>query len=116
MPFTETQRKRRGHAFLPPADIEIPPLGATDETKAANKLIPLHYFSAGGDWWVAELDREAGEAFGYVKLTAYPEGAEWGYFDLAELEQLNVLHGLVIIERDLYWTPRKFSEIAEARR
>jgi hypothetical protein len=34
-----------------------------------------------------------------------------GYTPLAELEELNARHGLVIVERDLFWQPRKFADI-----
>jgi hypothetical protein len=114
--ITETQRTRRGHGFAPPADTEVPGLYETESTATADKLIPLHYFCAAGDWWIAELDRETGKAYGYAKLTAHPEGAEWGYIDLAELEAINAHRGLVIVERDLYWQPRKFGDIKEAQR
>lgn len=109
--MSETQRARRGHDFMPPADLEVPALYATDGTPAEAKLILLHYFSAAGDWWIAELDQETGLAFGYARLAAFPEGAEWGYVSLPELEAVNAHHGLVIVERDLDWTPRKFGEI-----
>jgi hypothetical protein len=79
--MTETQRTRRGHAFLPPAaELEqIPALYETDHIQAEDKLIPLHYFSAAGDWWVAEIGMEDSQplAFGYVRLAGFPEGAEW---------------------------------------
>lgn len=107
----ETQRKRRGHNFLPPKSVKVPALMSTDGIPFAEKSIPLHYFSAAGDWWIAEADFDSGEAFGYVKLAAYPDGAEWGYIDLNELERLNVHHGLVIVERDMHWTQVKFGDI-----
>lgn len=113
MTMTETQRRRRGHAFLPPKDVlrRIPAIYATENTPAADKTVWVHYFAASGDWYLTELDQETGEAYGYVKLAAYPEGAEWGYFDLGELEQVSVFNGLVIVERDMHWTPVKFSEV-----
>lgn len=118
--MNETQRARRGHDFLPPADelAEIPALYETDGIPAEAKLIPLHYFAASGDWWIAEIGMEDGHpvAYGYARLASYPEGAEWGYADLAELEEVNAHHGLVIVERDLHWQPRKFGEITEAQR
>ena len=109
----ETQRKRRGHAFLPPKAVlaKIPKLYGTENTEAGDKIIWVHYFSASSDHYIAELDPETGEAYGYAKLAAYPEGAEWGYVSLPELEQVNVHHGLVIVERDMFWEPKKFSEI-----
>ena len=97
----ETQRKRRGHRFLPPKSVQVPMLMTTTGTAMADKVIPLHYFCASGDWYIAEADFSTGEAFGYAKLAAMPEMAEWGYIDLNELEQLNVHHGLVIVQRDV---------------
>jgi hypothetical protein len=113
--FTETQRKRRGHAFLPPENIlaKIPRLYGAE--KDDDPVVWLHYFCASGDWWVTEVDQRNWEAFGYAKLAAFPGGAEWGYIDLEELEELNVHHGLVIVERDCYWTPVKFSKIKETK-
>jgi len=39
------------------------------------------------------------EAFGYMKLAAFPDGAEWGYFGLEGLEQVKAMGGLVIVDR-----------------
>ncbi len=114
--LTETLRKRRGHDFYPPAGLEVPPLYATEDTPAEDKLVVLHDFSAAGDWWITELDRETGEAYGYVRLAAFPEGAEWGYVSLPELEAVSAYGGLVIVERDLWWEPVKFADIPDAHR
>ena len=56
----ETQRTRRGYAFLPPAaELEqIPALYETDHIQAEDKLIPLHYFSVIEPWQV--LGRKEG--------------------------------------------------------
>ncbi len=116
MTLTETQRKRRGHAFYPPESLVIPGLYNSGKGSVQDTKIVVHYFCASGDWYVAELNRETGEAFGYVRLAAYPEGAEWGYFSLPELEQVNTANGLVIVERDMHWTPRRFSEVSKSWR
>lgn len=120
----ETQRKRRGHAFLPPKAIlrRVPLLYDTDSTPAEDKMIWIHYFAAGSDYWIAELDSVACEAYGYARHAHHPEGAEWGYICLPDLEQISLpgrindrrVPGLIIIERDMHWTPCKFSEIKEA--
>ena len=39
------------------------------------------------------------EAFGYMKLAAFPDGAGWGYFGLEGLEQVKAMGGLVIVDR-----------------
>jgi hypothetical protein len=110
--MNETQRKRRGHNFLPPQAIlkKIPALYATDGIiEPEDKMIYLKYFSAAGDWWIAELDPDSGMAFGYAHMA---DCAEWGEIYLPELEELNAHHGLVIVERDCWWKPKKFGECA----
>lgn len=107
----ETQRRLRGHQFMPTKVQmrKIPAMGATESTPAEDKIIGAHYFCASADWYIAELDPETGQAFGYARLATYPEGAEWGYIDLAELEAARLRP--FVVERDMYWSPCKFSEI-----
>lgn len=102
----ESQRVRRGHAFYPTAQevAGIPRMYATEDVRAADKILHLHYFVGGCDWWFAEYDPATGEGFGYACL-GDPQNAEWGYTDLAELEAVSVHGGLAVVERDLHWTP-----------
>lgn len=114
MPVTkpvETQRRRRGHNFYPPKSIlsKIPALYGTDGIPAEEKTIHLHYFGGAADWWIAEIDPETMEAFGYADL-GHGMG-EWGYVSLPEVEAVNVQRGLVVIERDLYWDLKPFGEV-----
>ncbi|GLW34471.1 hypothetical protein [Actinoplanes regularis] len=102
----ETQRRRRGHAFYPPAGLvkKIPALYATEAMPDADRIIHLHYFGGPADFWVVEYDPQDGTAFGYGG-TGNPDDFEWGYFSLPELEAVNVHNNMVIIERDLHWEP-----------
>ena len=114
--MNETQRRRRGHAFMPPKAIlrRVPKLYGTESTPVEDKTIWVHYFSPSGDYYVAELDPETNEAFGFVRYQQYPPG-EWGYISLEELEQASYtarimgrLVPMVGVERDMHWTPCKF--------
>lgn len=105
----ETQRRRRGHDFYPPNPTTVPVLYATDGQDFAEKMIYLHYFVGGCDWWIAEYDPATGEGFGYACL-GDPQCAEWGYIDLPELEALRV-QGRLVVERDLHWTPCRFGDL-----
>jgi hypothetical protein len=100
----EVNRARRGHRFYPSgAELaEVPRIYQTDDTDLAQKVLHLHYFGGPADWWLAEYDPESGLGFGYACL-GDPDCAEWGYVDLKELEPVSV--GLVIVERDVHWTP-----------
>ncbi|MGE4444498.1 MAG: DUF2958 domain-containing protein [Candidatus Altimarinota bacterium] len=59
-----------------------------------------------GTWYASEYDEENKIFFGYVDLIH----KEWGYFSLGELESLQLPYGLKI-ERDLHFTPCRFSDI-----
>jgi Protein of unknown function (DUF2958) len=102
----ETQRARRGHDFYPPTGAAIPALYDTDGQPFAAKMLHLHYFLGGCDWWLAEYDPDSGTGFGYACL-ADPHNAEWGYLSLPELEAVRVQRGLGLVERDLGWTPTR---------
>ncbi|MDQ1675044.1 MAG: hypothetical protein QOC93_188 [Actinomycetota bacterium] len=109
----DTQRDRRGHDFYPPDSqaAAIPGLYGTEGTPAGEKVLHAHYFAAACDWWIAEYDPATGTVFGYACL-GDPQNAEWGYLHLPGLEQVNVGHGLLIVERDLHWTPTRAADAA----
>ena len=118
MPATlhpETQRRLRGHKFYPRQSIlkKIPRLGATDSAGGdpMDLTAHLHYFGGPADWWVLEYDPKTGQAFGWADLGV--GGAEFGYFDLGEIEALRV--GIVIIERELDWEPVSLREALRLR-
>lgn len=104
----------RGHDFLPGAEAlaAVPALYETEPLPTAEKVIHLHFFVGGSDWWVAEIDEEARIAFCFASLGDHG-GAEWGYVDLAELRALVARPGghPVVVERDLSWRPTRFSDV-----
>jgi len=62
-----------------------------------------------GTWYATEYDPERGIFFGYVSIFG-DHCDEWGCFSLVELESYKGRLGLVI-ERDLYWTEKRASEV-----
>lgn len=109
----ETQKKRRGHNFLPPKAIldKIPKLYETENIPIPDKMVWLKYFGGAGTWYITELheDRELG--FGYCDLGV--DMPEWGYVSLVELEELSVAGGMIIIERDCWFDPKPVNSIPE---
>jgi hypothetical protein len=119
----EKNRQLRGHKFFPENMAEIPALYSTEEVALRDKIIHLHYFIGDCHWYIAELDPATGLAFGYAILHSDFQDSEWGYSNLFEMETLRLSLGDFdsVIERDLDWTQRKFSEVqmpweAEAHR
>lgn len=85
----------------------MPGLGVQDG-KGFEAVVHAKYFSCynGWTWYATEFDgRDL--FFGYV-VGAFPE---FGYFSLSEFEDLNKSKGFPVIERDLYFTPRKLNEL-----
>lgn len=87
--------------------IAMPKTYETENIPAKDKVIYLHYFHGGSDWYIAEKDINPGQeqAFGYVILNGDLQNAEWGYINIPELKSTGT------IELDFFWTPKVFSDI-----
>ena len=99
---------------------KIPRLYETEGVEACEKLIYLHFFLAGSDWFVAEFD--GGDTFfGFVCLNGWRDCAEWGYFSFKELKDLSVEQPIVVegrrdvvfleVECDEYWMVRRAIDV-----
>lgn len=54
-----------------------------------DKLVYLHFFIGGCDWYVTEFDGKD-SFFGYVILNDDIQNAEFGYFSFSELKSIQV--------------------------
>lgn len=66
----------------------VPELYAQEDVELADKEVHAAYiipFRSNWTWYMTEYDRESGDAFGLVLGIE----AEWGYFNLNELKELN---------------------------
>ena len=86
---------------------EVPGLYQTENVDLEDKIIAMHFFIGGCDWYAAEYDGED-IFFGFVNLND-PQNAEWGNFSLQELAAINI-NGLEV-DHDLFWEPKKVSKI-----
>lgn len=93
----------------------IPKLYQTEETPLAEKLIHLHFFLGGCDWYIAEYDGE--DLFwGFAILNADYVNAEWGYISFQELQDIRTRQGFEIdCEPEDIWTPKIAGEIQKIR-
>ncbi len=99
-----------------PADKELeklPSLYATETVPLEEKLIQMHFFLGGSDWYVAEYDANDRLFFGYAILNNDLENAEWGYISYDELRSVSV-RGLEV-DRDLHWQPRTAIQVDKIR-
>jgi hypothetical protein len=82
----------------------------TENIASEDKLIYLHFFLGNSDWYVAECNG-TDTFFGFVILNGDLLNAEWGYFTLRKLDQLNVRGFEVDCELEEFWQVKPASQI-----
>jgi hypothetical protein len=93
---------------------KIPAFYSSEEIPLKEKMIYMHFFIGGCDWYAAEYSPEEKCFFGFAILNDDLQNAEWGYFSLDELASLRVK--FIEVDRDLHFTPCKAIEIETIRR
>ena len=90
---------------------EIPKLYETEHIALQDKLIHLHFFLGGCDWFIAEHD--GGDLFwGFAILNGDLQMAEWGYISFSELKDINIGGLEIDCELPEYWKVRPAYEVA----
>jgi len=94
---------------------KIPKLYETENIPAREKLLHLHFFIAGCDWYIAEYDGE--DIFwGFAILNEDYEMAEWGYISFSELKSLKLMGWLEVdCEIEEAWPVKRATEVAKIR-
>lgn len=93
---------------------KIPAFYSAEEVPLKEKVIYMHFFIGGCDWYASEYNPEERIFFGFAILNNDLEMAEWGYFSLDELSDIKA--GYVEIDRDLYFVPTKAIDIENIRK
>ena len=93
---------------------DLPRLYETEEVPLADKIIAMHFFLGGCDWWIVEFDGKD-LLWGYAVLNGDQENGEWGYISLSELRALKVRPGIEV-DFDLHWTPKQAKDIPQIER
>ncbi|GGM90074.1 DUF2958 domain-containing protein [Dactylosporangium sucinum] len=86
----------------------IPALYAQDG-KGDEATVYVKFFlpATSWTWYATEFDPEDGIFFGLV----VGHETELGNFALAELQQVSRYSGAILVERDLYFTPKTLAEV-----
>jgi hypothetical protein len=88
----------------------IPNLYETEEIPLQDKLIHLHFFLGGCDWFIAEHD--GGDLFwGFAILNGDLQMAEWGYMSFSEFKDINIGGLEIDCELQKYWKIRPAREV-----
>ena len=94
---------------------KIPRLYETEDVPLEDKLIYLHFFIGGCDWYIAEYDGE--DLFwGYAILNNDFQNAEWGYISFSALKENTIEEWLEVdCEPEKVWKVKKASEIKKIK-
>lgn len=92
---------------------QLPDLYETEKILPKEKIIHLHFFIGGCDWFIAEFDGN-NIFWGFAILNDDYLNAEWGYISFDELKSINVSG--IEIDRDLFLKPQQASKIEKIRR
>jgi hypothetical protein len=93
----------------------IPKLYETEHIPLKEKLIHLHFFIGGCDWYVAEFDGEE-LLWGFAILNNDLEMAEWGYISFSELKSIKINGWLEVdCELEKYWRIRPAKAVERIR-
>jgi hypothetical protein len=80
----------------------LPRLYSSEDIPDEDKLIHMHFFLPGYDWYAVTFNGR--DSFmGFIVMGGNTANAAWSYFSLAELRRIR-LHG-VEVERDMEWKP-----------
>ena len=90
---------------------KLPAVYSTEQTSLKDKVVRMHFFLAGCDWYACEYAAEEKCFFGFVILNGDYDMAEWGYFSLEELASIKIQY--LEVDRDLHWRQRRAVEVEE---
>jgi hypothetical protein len=93
---------------------KIPSLYETEHVPLKDKLIHLHFFIGGCDWFIAEFDGDD-LFFGFAILNNDYQMAEWGYVSFSELKSIKTGWLEIDCEIEEAWKVRRASEIDKIR-
>lgn len=87
---------------------QIPGLYETEHIALQEKLVLLHFFIGGCDWYIIENDG-CDILFGYAILNNDFQIAEWGYISFSELKSINIRG--IEVDCDLHWKDPKAGQV-----
>jgi hypothetical protein len=89
---------------------KIPALYSTEKVPLGDKIVYVHFFLGGNDWWIVEYSPKDRMFFGYTVINQDTINGEWGYIYFDDLIGYRTKSGFEV-DRDLHWKSCKASEI-----
>lgn len=93
---------------------KVPKLYSTDDISLKEKMIHMHFFIGGCDWFISEYCSKDQIFFGFAILNNDLSNSEWGYVSFQELCEVKA-GGFLEVDRDLHFTPTMAKDIRKIR-
>lgn len=93
---------------------KIPRFYKTEKTPLEEKLVYLHFFILGSDWYIIEHDGDD-LFFGFTILNSDNQNAEWGYISFTEMKEIRISSAGIEIDCEVNWKVQKAFEIKKIR-
>lgn len=90
---------------------KIPGMYSGEAIPFEEKVIHMHFFMGGSDWYVTEYSAEEKMFFGFVILNGMYDIAEWGSISYIELCKMRFT--FLEVDRDKFWKVRKAKEVTK---
>jgi ribosomal protein S27E len=87
----------------------LPQLYQTEDIQLKDKLVYLHFFIGGTDFYICEYNG-TDTFWGFVILNGDYEMAEFGYINFDELKSIRA-NGWQEIDRDMHWQVRSTNQV-----
>ncbi len=95
---------------------KVPGLYETEDVPLKEKLVHLHFFINGCDWYICETDKGKDIMWGFCILNNDYEMAEWGYVSLSELRSIKIAGWVEVdCEREELWEIKKAVDVDKIR-
>jgi hypothetical protein len=78
------------------------------------RVIYMHFFLDGHDWYLSEYDPQRRIFFGYMVPNEDYRNAGWGYFSIDELDRMRAKANTEVI-RNTHWKPKRAIDVDRIR-
>ena len=121
-----TEQSKNPFDLVPESTAKLMKSISGESEGSLHDLIFCHLYGVVGDWYLSEISEDREMAFGFKIINSEPvwemdtwltNSCEWGNISIKTLQELVNEKFLkekdirFLITRDLFWEPKKFSEI-----
>ena len=94
--------------------LELAQIEIDENTPLEDRMIHMHFFADGHDWYVSEYDPQRRHFFGYMIPYDDYHQARWGYFSFDGLDRTRTKANAEVV-RNTHWTPKQAIDIDRIR-